>query len=250
MQLPIGLFGVAIATVTLAEVSRHAAAGNMADLKATLSFSLRLVLLLTLPATLLLIALARPIIALLYQHGRFDAADTVETARALWAYAVGLAAFSAVRVMVPAFYSLGMARIPVMISMSTIGATVLLYFPLMHFFQHTGLALAVSIGSVLNFTALFLTLRRKIGGLGGRKMASSGVRILLAAAGSAAVAAVVARALETAVGLRSVLERGLVVGAALAAAGAVYLGLCVLLRVEELKPLLGWATRLTRKRSA
>src|SRR6185503_20240166 len=75
MQLPIGLFGVAIATVTLAEVSRHAASGNMADLGDTLSFSLRMVLLLTLPATFLLIALAEPIIALLYQHGRFHAAD-------------------------------------------------------------------------------------------------------------------------------------------------------------------------------
>ena len=136
----IGLFGVAIATVTLAEVSRHAAAGNMADLKETLSFSLRLVMLLTIPATLLLIALARPIIGLLYQYGRFDPTDTAQTARALWAYAVGLAAFSGVRVMVPAFYSLGMARLPVMISMSTIGATVLLYFPLMRLFQHMGLA--------------------------------------------------------------------------------------------------------------
>jgi putative peptidoglycan lipid II flippase len=250
MQLPIGLFGVAIATVTLAEVSRHAAAGNMADLKDTLSFSLRLVLLLTLPATLLLIALARPVIALLYQHGRFGAADTLETAHALWAYAVGLAAFSAVRVLVPAFYSLGMARIPVMISMSTIFATVLLYFPLMHFFRHTGLALAVSIGSILNFAALFLMLRRKIGGLGGRRMAASGIRILLAASGSAIAAAAVAHAMESAVGLRSVFERTLVVGVALAVAAAVYLGLCLLLRVEELKPLLGWAARLTGRRGA
>ncbi|MGE5177624.1 MAG: murein biosynthesis integral membrane protein MurJ [Bacteroidota bacterium] len=249
MQLPIGLFGVAIATVTLAEVSRHAAAGNIADLKDTLSFSLRLVLLLTLPATLLLIALAHPIIALLYQHGRFHAADTVQTARALWAYAVGLAAFSAVRVMVPAFYSLGMARIPVMISMSTIGATVLLYFPLMHFFQHTGLALAVSIGSVLNFSALFWMLRRKIGGLGGRRMMASGVKILAAAAGCAAAAAGVARVVEGVVGLRNVVDRALVVGASLAAASVVYVVLCQFLRVQELKPLLGWVARLTGKRA-
>jgi len=249
MQLPIGLFGVAIATVTLAEVSRHAAAGNMADLKETLSFSLRLVLLLTLPATLLLVALARPIIALLYQHGRFGAADTVETARALWAYAVGLAAFSSVRVMVPAFYSLGLARVPVLISMATIGTTVILYFPLMHWFRHTGLALAVSVGSILNFMALFWMLRRKIGGLGGRKLASSAARILLAAVGSAAAAAGVARGLEAGIGLERAPERALVVGAALLVAGGVYLGLCALLRVEELKPMLGWATRVSGRRS-
>jgi putative peptidoglycan lipid II flippase len=131
MQLPIGLFGVAIATVTLAEVAKHAAQKNMVGLKETLSFSLGLVLFLTLPATVALVALAKPIVALLYQHGRFTPADTVETAHALWAYAIGLAAFSAVRVMVPAFYSLGMARIPVTISMITIGLTLILYFALM-----------------------------------------------------------------------------------------------------------------------
>jgi len=244
MQLPIGLFGVAIATVTLAEVSRHAAAGNLADLKDTLSLSLRLVMLLTVPATLLLIALAQPIIALLYQHGRFGPLDTLQTSRALWAYAVGLAAFSAVRVMVPAFYSLGLARIPVMVSMSTIATTVILYFPLMHLFQHTGLALAVSIGSVLNFCALFWMLRRKIGGLGGRRLAKAGARILVAALAAALAAAGVARAVESAVGLRSVPERALVVGLALAAAGVVYVGMCTFLRVEELKPLLGWTARL------
>jgi putative peptidoglycan lipid II flippase len=244
MQLPIGLFGVAIATVTLAEVSRHAAAGNLADLKATLSLSLRLVMLLTIPATLLLMALARPIIALLYEHGRFGSWDTAMTSRALWAYAIGLAAFSAVRVMVPAFYSLGMARIPVMISMSTIAATVLLYFPLMRLFGHTGLALAVSIGSVLNFAALFWMLRRKLGGLGGRRLLRAGVRILLAAAAAAVAAGWVAGAVESAVGLRSVAERALVVGLALAAAGVVYVGMCTFLHVEELKPLLGWTARI------
>ncbi len=225
MQLPIGLFGVAIATVTLAEVSRHAAAGNLAGLKETLSFSLRLVLLLTLPATFLLMVLARPVIAVLYQHGRFDAADTFQTARALWAYALGLSAFSSVRVLVPAFYSLGMARIPVFVSMSTIGATVLLYFPLMHFYQHTGLALAVSIGSLINFTVLFWMLRRKIGALGGRA---------------------VARGVESAVGLATLGERLLVVSLALAAAGAVYVAACLLLRVEELKPVAAWLARLRR----
>ena len=140
MQLPIGLFGVAIATVTLAEVARHAAQKNIAGLKETLSSSLRLVFLLTLPATLVLIALARPIVALLYQHGKFGASDTVETAKALWAYAAGLAAFSAVRVMVPAFYSLGMARIPVTVSFISIGITVGLNFLLMGPMRHAGRA--------------------------------------------------------------------------------------------------------------
>jgi putative peptidoglycan lipid II flippase len=235
MQLPIGLFGVAIATVTLAEVARHAAQKNMVGLKETLSFSLGLVLFLTLPATVALVALAKPIVALLYQHGRFTPADTVETAHALWAYAVGLAAFSAVRVMVPAFYSLGMARIPVTISMITIGMTLILYFALMGPLHHAGLALATSLGSVINFTMLFLMLRRKIGGLGGRALARSAVKIVLAAGLGGAAAWGAAIAAERALGLESMTGRLVVVAAGLGAMGIVYAGAALLLRVREMK---------------
>ena len=248
MQLPIGLFGVAIATVTLAEVSRHAASGNMADLRDTLSFSLRMVLLLTIPATCLLIALAEPIIALLYQHGRFTEADTAETARALWAYAVGLTAFSGVRVMVPAFYSLGMARVPVTVSMVTIAVTVALYFALMGPLHHMGLALATSIGSILNFAILFAMLRRKIGSLGGKRLAISGARIALASIAAAAAATVTAGAIEGGIGMRGVAARLFLVGASLAVAAVVYLALGSFLRVEELRPLLGWLSRWRKRR--
>jgi putative peptidoglycan lipid II flippase len=235
MQLPIGLFGVAIATVTLAEVAKHAAQKNMVGLKETLSFSLGLVLFLTLPATVALVALAKPIVALLYQHGRFTPTDTMETAHALWAYAVGLAAFSAVRVMVPAFYSLGMARIPVTISMITIGLTLILYFALMGPLHHAGLALATSLGSVINFTMLFLMLRRKIGGIGGRALARSAGKIVLAAglAGGAAWGA--AMAAEHAFGLQRMTGRLLVVAAGLGAMGLVYAGAALFLRVREMK---------------
>ena len=247
MQLPIGLFGVAIATVTLAEVSRHAASGNMADLRDTLSFSLRMVLLLTLPATFLLIALAEPIIALLYQHGRFDAADTAETARALWAYAVGLTAFSGVRVMVPAFYSLGLARVPVTVSMVTIAVTVGLYFALMGPLHHMGLALATSIGSILNFAILFFMLRRKIGSLGGRRLLFSGGRIALASVAAAAAATVTAGAIEGSMGMRGLGARILMVGIPLGVASVVYLALGSFLRVEELRPLFAWLSRWRKR---
>ncbi len=235
MQLPIGLFGVAIATVTLAEVSRHAAAKNMTDLKATIGLSLRLVLFLTLPATLLLIALAEPIVALLYQHGRFSAADTAQTAHALWAYAVGLAAFSGVRVMVPVFYSLDMARVPVTISMITIGVTVGLYFLLMGPLQHAGLALATSIGSLLNFALLFVALRRKVGSMGARTLAAATMRIFLAATLAAGAGWSTATALTRGHDAAGVPYRALVVGCGLAAATMIYLSACTLLRVPEMK---------------
>jgi len=239
MQLPIGLFGVAVATVTLAEVARHAAQQNIAGLKETLSFSLRLVFLLTLPATLILLALSRPIVALLYQHGKFGASDTMETARALWGYAVGLAAFSGVRVMVPAYYSLGMARIPVMISFVSIGATVVLNFLLMGPMAHAGLALATSIGSVLNFVLLFWMLRSRIGGIGGWSLATSVAKIATAAVVAGVAAWITARAVEGVMGLESLAARLAVVGAGFAAALLVYVGMATILRVEELQRLLG-----------
>jgi putative peptidoglycan lipid II flippase len=243
MQLPIGLFGVAVATVTLAEVARHAAAKNMADLKETVSFSLGLVLFLTVPATVALVVMARPIIALLYEHGRFTSLDTIQTARALWGYAIGLAAFSAVRVMVPAFYSLGLARIPVTVSITSIGATLVLYLILMGPYQHAGLALATSLGSVMNFIVLAWMLRRRIGGIGGRALATSAAKILASGALAGALAWIVTNRLEAAIGLRSIPERLIVVGAGLAVGTFTYFIAARALRVREL---LAIASRVRR----
>src|SRR5204863_5810490 len=80
MQLPLGIFGVAVATVTLPLISRSAALGNTAEFRGALSHAIRLVLLLTIPSAIGLIILAEPIIGLIYQHGRFTSASTLQTA--------------------------------------------------------------------------------------------------------------------------------------------------------------------------
>ncbi len=237
MQLPIGLFGVAIATVTLAEVSRHAARREMPELKRTISFSLRFGLFLTLPATMLLIALAHPIVALLYQHGRFGPNDSWETAQALWAYAVGLSAFSAVRVLVPVYYSLGMTRIPVTISFVTIALNIALNLALMGPLRHRGLALATSIASVVNFVLLFEVLRRKIGPMGGRLLARSTAKIFLASLLAAVAAYAAAMGVERALGLSSLTARVAVVATGIAAATVMYLAAVFALRIQERGPL-------------
>ncbi len=243
MQLPIGLFGVAIATVTLAEVSRHAARREMPELKRTISFSLRFGLFLTLPATMILMALAHPIVALLYQHGRFGEGDSVQTAQALWGYAVGLSAFSAVRVLVPVYYSLGMTRVPVTISFVTIAVNIVLNVALMHPLQHRGLALATSIASVLNFTLLFEVLRRKIGPMGGRVLARSAAKIFFASLLAAVAAFAVSAGLERPLGLTSLTARLLVVGAGLLTAGIVYLAAVFTFRIEESGPMFAFLAR-------
>jgi putative peptidoglycan lipid II flippase len=247
MQLPIGLFGVAIATVTLAEVSRHAARRQMPELKRTISFSLRFGLFLTLPATMLLIALAHPIVALLYQHGRFGPEDSVQTAQALWAYAAGLSAFSAVRVMVPVYYSLGMTRVPVTISFITIAINIVLNLALMGPLQHRGLALATSIASVLNFVLLFEVLRRKIGPMGGRLLVRSAAKIFLASLLAALAAFAAAWEIERSLGLVRLSSRLAVVGGGIGAATLVYLSATFALRIQESGPFFDFLARFFRR---
>ena len=102
--------------MSLTALSRAAVASDMAALKSTLSATLRLVLLLTVPAAVWLAVMSRPVIALLYEHGRFGPADTDRTAGALIMYCLGLPAFAGVGVMTRAFYALGVVGAMILLS--------------------------------------------------------------------------------------------------------------------------------------
>ena len=238
MQLPIGVFGVALATVSLPALSRAAVARDLAALKTTLSATLRLVFLLTVPAALWLAVMARPVIALLYEHGRFHALDTVRTADALVMYCIGLPAFAAVGVLTRTFYALGETRVPVQASFVAVGANLVLNLlfigPLRGLgLGHLGLALAASVTSILNLAQLALYLRRRVGPLEGRRMLRVTVRVLLASvAATAACAAGLALAGDRwHAGWR---VEALVVAAGAALALAIGYGVMRWLRVEEL----------------
>jgi putative peptidoglycan lipid II flippase len=163
-QLPIGVFGVSLATATLPAVTRAFARGDMAAFGATARDSLRLSWFLALPAAAGLCALAHPIIALIYQHGRFSARDTDQTALALQAYAVGLAAYAAIRVVTPWFYALGLPRTPLRISLIGIGVNLVLNLLNARVlgFGHVGLALTTSAVAIVNFVQLMAALRRRV----------------------------------------------------------------------------------------
>src|SRR3981081_629832 len=133
MQLPLGLFGGAVGTVTLPLVSRTAALGDMDAFRSALAHALRLVTLLTIPAAIGLIVLAQPIISVIYEHGRFTPEATRQTAGALQFYAIGLAAYSAVKVLAPAFYALDKRYLPMLVSIGSIA----LHFALNWFFMFT-----------------------------------------------------------------------------------------------------------------
>jgi putative peptidoglycan lipid II flippase len=167
MQLPLGIFGVAVGTVTLPLVSRTAALGDMAGFRSALAHAIRLVTLLTIPAAVGLILLAEPIISVIYEHGRFTAEATRQTAAALRFYAIGLAAYSAVKVLAPAFYAIDRRYLPMVVSIFSI----LVNFALNWFFMfklglgHRGLALSTSLVALTNFVLLYIMMRRYAGPL-------------------------------------------------------------------------------------
>src|SRR4029077_2024669 len=167
MQLPLGIFGVAVGTVTLPLVSRTAALGDMTGFRSALAHALRLVTLLTIPAAIGLIFLAQPIISVIYEHGRFTAEATRQTAGALQFYAIGLAAYSAVKVLAPAFYAIDRRYLPMMVSIFSIIVNFILnwYFMFKVGLGHRGLALSTSIVAVTNFLLLYIMMRKYAGPL-------------------------------------------------------------------------------------
>ncbi len=189
MQLPLGVFGVAVATVTLPLVSRSAALGNTQEFRGALAHSMRLVMLLTIPSAIGLIILAEPIIALIYQHGRFTAEATVQTAAALRFYALGLAGYAGVKVLAPAFYALDKRHLPMIVSLISIAVN----FGLNWFFTfhlglgHRGLALSTSFVAMTNFLLLYTMMRRHTGRLETGTMLATLGKIALAGAVLAAI---------------------------------------------------------------
>jgi putative peptidoglycan lipid II flippase len=180
MYLPIGLFGASIGTAALPDIARHAATEDTAALRRTVSGALRLMLMLNIPATVGLVLLADPIVAMLLERGHFGPADTAATAAALMCYAPGLIGYSAVKIASPSFYSLRDSRTPVVASAIAVATNVVLNLVLVRVMGFRGLALGTSIAAILNAVVLLLWLRRRLGGLEARDNARA-IRSIIAA---------------------------------------------------------------------
>lgn len=181
VQLPLGLFGVAIASAMLPSIARNAALRDFEEFRKTFSRSLSMIFLCTVPSTVALILLGRQIICAVYQSGKFDAYDTNQTALALTCYATGLLAFSATRILNPAFYALADARTPMYISLLSISLNIALPLALLNQF-HLGfasLALTTSIAMTVECLLLLELLRRRLGGIEGRYLLDRFTRIVL-----------------------------------------------------------------------
>ena len=182
MYLPIGLFGVSIATAATPAISRMVAEQDFARIRSTLANALGLMLLLNLPATIGLIVLARPIVAMIFEHGNFTPADTIATAAALQLYAIGLIGYSIVRIISPTFYAVGRSRVPVMVSAASVVINIALNITLVRMLGYRGLALGTSITAIINASVQLFLLRREIHGLNGSRIAASFARVIVASA--------------------------------------------------------------------
>lgn len=248
MQFPIGVFGVAVATAALPSLSRSAAEPEYGNFRRTLAHSLTLVFLLCIPSAIGLAVLGRPIVALIFEHGKFTSFDTVQTANALAAYSVGLAGYAAVKVLSPAFYALNDARTPMLVSLGSIAVNYLLNSLLVVPFGHVGLAFSTSAVALVNFLLLGVFIRWRLGRLGGRRLGATVLRICAACVPMALTAWGVAE-LSTALPLQGAALAFVQVAAGVSLAAAVFYFSCRMLHIEEVNETAhALARRLARSR--
>jgi len=195
-DFPQGIFIMALQTAALPSLSRLAARGDQEALGRTFAFGMRLTLFVALTATALLVALAEPVVTLLFQRGQFDAESVRGTSQALMAQGLGIWLVAAVRQLVSMYYALGDTRTPVAVAAADLCVFVVLALLLRGPFGHVGVGLAVTGSSAVQMLLLWRGLRRKLPTLHTREILGSAARTLLAALGGAGVGSLVARALH------------------------------------------------------
>jgi putative peptidoglycan lipid II flippase len=237
MQLVLGSYAVAMSTVILPTMSHQLAAGQMEEMKRTFAFALRIVSFITIPAAVGLILLRRPIIQVLFQHGRFVAESTSLTAHALMYYAVGLPAFAAIKLISPMYYSAKDTATPARIGAYALVCNIALNAAFLMFafryLSNGSPALASSLTAYFNFVLLFVFFRKRYGGLGTRDLAAPIAKMAACAVAMAAMSFAVLR-LSGFAQLRHVTAQAAALAVMIALSVGVYFGLAWLLRCEEL----------------
>lgn len=164
VQLPIGVFGVALSIAMLPVLAKQAAEKDIEKMKKTMISSLTLVFALTLPATAWLMLLSEPIIRIIFERGAFTPFDTTATAQTLTFFSIGLFAYSANKVLVPAFYALDKTKYPVIASFLAVAFNIVIVYFTIDQFQHLAIAFSTSCTMLINFTFLMVVLYRSMGG--------------------------------------------------------------------------------------
>jgi putative peptidoglycan lipid II flippase len=264
MQFPIGLFGVAIGTASVPVLSRMASEGKTKDFRDTLSSSINLVFLMTLPSACGLIVLGEPIIRLIYVRGAFKESDVPMTALALAGYSIGLTGYAAIKVLSPAFYALDDAKTPMIIALASIVVNAVASFFFRNWlsgvgvtpespsgYGHVGVALATSTVALVNFFALALFMRHRIKRLNGREVFSSFIRIAIASLIMSVVAYFTYRLLTNYFAVKTLIIKLIEAFIPIGLGGLSFLVAAKLLRIQELEKLFDiFARRLGGKKLA
>ena len=251
MQFPIGIFGVAVGTASIPVLSRLAAEGKTKDFRDTLSSSMNLVFLLTLPSACGLIVLGEPIIRLLYSHGgSFKEADVPMTAWALSGYAIGLTGYAAIKVLSPAFYAMDDAKTPMLVGVASIVVNAVASYFFMTWLStvwvsethptglgHVGVALATSVVAIVNFAALAIIMRSRIKRINGRSILTGFAKIGIASAAMSAVCYFGLGLLESNFPNRTFTVKLIEVFVPIAMGGICFVIMAKILRVTELEQL-------------
>ncbi len=239
-QLPLAIFGISLAQALLPAFSTQAVRQDVEGFKRTFSMALRGLGLAALPAAVGLGVLARPIVRIIFEHGRFDAASTRITSSALFFYAFGLLSCCFIKVLVNAFYAMQDTRTPVRTMGVSVGLNVALSLMLMGPMGIGGLTLASSVSATFNAALLYRALRRRVGPLGGRRILGSLARVGGASAAMGFCAWIWdVRVLTAHAGAGRLVEGGLL-AAGIALSVLAYLVFVFLLKVEEARDLLKW----------
>lgn len=253
VYLPVGLFAVAAATVSLPTMSRAWARGEHDEMLASLRLALRQAVFFSLPVFTTLVILHEALVKLFFMRASFTMADAVATAWTMRFYLPGIPAFVLAKIAVAPFHASQDTRTPVRIASLCLLVNVILNLILMQFLEQGGLALATSISSWLNVVLLFTTLRRRLGKLGLGKDVVATARLLLASLCCGAVCAITALTVQTVSG-SGFLSRLLMVAIPTAAGGLSYLAFCRLMKCPELSdtlaPVVSKAVALVHKHRA
>jgi len=249
MQLPIGVFGVAIATVTLPALSRAAIGGISDEFRPTLAKGLRLVAFLVIPSALGLAFLAEPIISVLFERGKFHSIDRFQTAAALRSYGYGLVFYAWLKVLQPAFYAIDKRWFPMLVSFLALGINLgfnYLFVIVLHR-GHESLALTTSISAGINFILLFLAMRKFAGDLGSGELVVLLAKLVLAGALMSGVCLLGNHYLLGDLAETKLLLKVIWLGLTIGVATAVYFIAAHLLQVAEAKDAVGMITRKLRR---
>ena len=179
-QLPLAIFGIALAQAALPTMSRHVAMNDIGKLKEMLSFSLKVLFFILIPASVGIMVLSTPITKVLFERGAFTSYSTCITSNALFFYAIGLVACGGIKVLVSAFYSLQDTMTPVKTAAISLVLNILLNIVLMWPLKIGGLALATSLSAICNFVILYILLERRLGDFGTKAIFASFFKVLLA----------------------------------------------------------------------